>query len=282
MADKDARIAALEAELKALKPRCLYEGYANARDYLEAVLDLPKFWEMEETFCANKTRYDALVTVRCEPNKFTGVPFRHVLLSTPIPPRADGRKIATASLECTFGCPIKEWFKLYETPYLRNCPLYEGDVFLERLREKHTDEELEDLFYSFQSWEKKTWSEIQPTPLQVAERRAGIAEYKLAEAEGRLEELKEFPVIKRQSAMQMVIAITMIARACPEAKFQEIHDMWAEHADQDFGYDPLTCLCACLKPDCPTFEKVYKKGRGFVSRWDTDDEEAEGKPAGDA
>jgi hypothetical protein len=308
---KDGRIAALETELAAAraaaaaqKPRCLYEGYANARDYLEAVLELPKYWEMEEDFCANKTRYDALVTVRCEPSKFTGLPFRHVLLSKPIPPRADGRKIATASLERTYNCPIKEWFKLYETPYLRNCPLYEGDIFLERLREKHTDEELEDLFYSFQGWEKKTYTEAMapPSPLEVAKAELEEAKERAAAAEKKLADAAARPEIRRQSAMQMVIAISMIARTCPDASFQEIHDMWAEHADKDAaeqarkdaadaggaalrswlggwlaaGSPMDSCLCACLEPGCPTFNKVYKKGRGFVDRFVLEqDEETE-------
>lgn len=301
---KDARIVTLEAELAAARaaaPRCLYEGYANARDYLEAVLELPKYWEMEEAFCPNKTRYDALVTVRCEPSKFTGLPFRHVLLSKPIPPRADGRKIATASLERDYLCPIRKWFKMDETPYLRNCPLYEGDIFLEELRAKHTDEELEDLFYSFQGWEKKTYTEAMapPSPLEVAKVELAEAKERAEAAEKKLADAAARPEIRRQSAKQMVIAISLIVRGCPDASFQEIHDMWAEHADKDAaeaaGKDaanaggaalrswlggwlaagsPMdSCLCACLEPGCPTFDKVFVRGRGFVCRYELEDEE---------
>lgn len=268
--EMEGRIKKLEAELKALKPRCLYEGYANARDYLEDVLKLRQFWEWEETFCRNKTSYNATVMVR---KHLPGpLPAVFVELREPIPPRADGRKIATASLERTYGCPINKWFKLGETPFLRNCPLYEGDVFLEELRAKHTDEELEDLFYSFQGWEKKTWSEMQPTPLQVAEAKLADAEQRAERAETTVKRMKENPEIRGQSAMQMVIAISMIARSCPEADFKEIHDLWVAHADEDLGHDLQKSLCDCLEPGCPTFEKVYKKGRGFVSRWDLEED----------
>ena len=101
------------------------------------------------------------------------------------------------------------------------------------------------------------------------------------------------PEIRGQSAMQMVIAVTLIARACPTASFREIHDMWAAHADEDAaeqkrkdmanqggaalaswlgswiaaGAPQDKCLCACLESGCPTFDKVYVRGRGFVDRW---------------
>lgn len=100
------------------------------------------------------------------------------------------------------------------------------------------------------------------------------------------------PEIRGQSAMQMVIAISLIARSCPDAGFQEIHDLWAAHADADnaeqkrkdaanagpqalrsFFADWLSagapqdkCLCACLEPGCPTFDKTYVRGVGFVDR----------------
>lgn len=270
--EMEGRIKELEAELKALKPRCLYEGYANARDYLEDVLDLPSYWELEKSFYADKKRVGVLVPVRCEPNNH-GVAYTYKELETPIPPRADGRKIATASFERTYGCPINNWFKMDETPFLRNCPLYEGDVFLEELRAKHTDEELEDLFYSFQGWEKKTYTEAMkpPSPLEVAEAKLADAEQRAEKAEATVKRMKERPEIRGQSAMQMVIAISMIARSYPEADFNEVHDLWVAHTETDNPRDPLTCLCACLEPGCPTFEKVYKKERGFVSRWDLEE-----------
>jgi hypothetical protein len=122
--------------------------------------------------------------------------------------------------------------------------------------------------------------------LEEAKERAAAAEKKLADAKAR-------PEIRGQSAMQMVIAISLITRACPDASFQEIHDMWAAHAGEDSaeqkrkdaanagggaalaaylgswlsaGSPMDKCLCACLEPGCPTFDKVYVRGRGFVDR----------------
>jgi hypothetical protein len=307
--EMEARIQELEAEVAAAKPRCLYEGYANARDYLEAVLELPKYWEMEETFCRDKRSYNAMVTVR-RPAEEGRLPFFFKELRTSVLPRADGRKIATASLERDFTSPIRRWFNPRETHYLRNCPLYEGDCFLEELRAKHTDEELEDLFYAFQGTEKKTWTEAHapPSPLQAAETRAAVAEERAVEAEKKLAAAQAKPEIKRQSAMQMVIAISLIARACPEAGFQEIRDLWAAHADADAaeaqredaanaggaagraalralmgdwlsaGMPEKKCLCACLEPGCPTFDKVYVRGRGFVDRYTLEEEQEAAKP----
>jgi hypothetical protein len=158
---------------------------------LEAVLELPKYWEMEDVFCPNKSRYNAMVTIR-RPAEEGHHPFFFKELRTPVPPRADGRKIAVGPNPCGWGL-TRSWFNLYETPFLRNCPLYEGDCFLEELRAKHTDEELEDLFYAFQGREKKTWTEAHapPSPLQLAEERAAEAEERAAEAERKLAAAQE-------------------------------------------------------------------------------------------
>ena len=115
------------------------------------------------------------------------------------------------------------------------------------------------------------------------------------------------PEILRQSAMQMVIAISLITRACPDATFQEIHDMWVAHAEADAaeaeaedaanaggagsaalqswfagwatrGFQPKKCICVCMEPGCPTFDLVYKKGRGFVSRYQLAEEEEAARP----
>jgi hypothetical protein len=144
----------------------------------------------------------------------------------------------------------------------------------------------------------------------LAGRRIKTMESRIEELEAELAAAKKReakPEIKRQSAMQMVIAISLITRACPEASFREIRDMWAAHADADAaeqaaedvanaggtgssalrswfadwaenGFAEKKCLCACLKPGCPTFEKVYVRGRGFVDRYTLEAEEEAAKP----
>lgn len=141
----------------------------------------------------------------------------------------------------------------------------------------------------------------------LAGRRIREMEERIAELEREAEERAKRPEIKRQSAMQMVIAISLIARACPEAGFQEIHDLWKEHAEADAaeqgredaanaggagrgalqawfadwaagGFGEKKSLCACMESGCPTFDKVYVRGRGFVDRYRLEEEAEAAKP----
>lgn len=300
----------------------LYAPYTNARDYLYAELKIAEFLEWENGTDPSKRGYNPCITVRREPDGVR-IPAYFMEMRCPVPPRADGRKFAIGNHEDHKD--VRKWLGPTDNtnlPYLRNCPLWEGDIYLEKMRAKHTDEELEDLFVSFWQRDKLTWSEMEAwEKLPQMQERLYEAEEKVAALEAEVAALKkasaleaegaafrkaaaaaataqEKPEILSQSAMQMVIAITLIARACPEAGFQEIHDMWRRHAEADAaevaqekaanadrgalralvgqwmsaGMPDRKCLCACLEPDCPTMEKVYVKGRGFVGRWDVEQE----------
>ncbi len=302
MAAKDRRIRELEAALAAAtagKPRCLYEGYANARDYLEAVLELPAYRDLQRVHCTDLERYDAMVPRRCEADGIR-VPFSFTELRWPVSPRDDGRKISVGFFQD--ARQVRKWFKPDETNYLRNCPVYEGDVLLEKLREKHTDEELEDLFYSLQSWEKKTWTEThaEPTPLEAAEAKLEDAERRLARTERMLEDAERRlasalaePKIRGHTEAELVVTITKIARGMPDATERKVLELWRAHAavvqaeekakaEANAGGEALRSwlgdwlqggmpqqkkLCGCLEWDCPSLSLEWKKGRGFVDPW---------------
>lgn len=288
----------------------LYAPYTNARDYLYAELKIAEFLEWENGTDPSKRGYNPCIAVRHTEGRHPG--FQE--MRRPVPPRADGRKFAVGNHEDHKD--VRKWLGPTDNtnlPYLRNCPLWEGDIYLEKMRAKHTDEELEDLFVSFWQRDKLTWSEMEAWEklpqmqerLYEAEQKVKPLEFEVAALKKAAEAAAKRPEILSQSAMQMVIAITLIARACPEAGFQEIHDMWRRHAEADAaevaqekaanadrgalralvgqwmsaGMPDRKCLCACLEPDCPTMEKVYVKGRGFVSCWDVEQEEQEEGPA---
>jgi hypothetical protein len=275
----------------------MYAPYSNARDYLYAELKIQDFLDWENATDPSKRGYNPCIAVRHTEGRHPG--FQE--MRCPVPPRADGRKFAVGNHE--HHKDVRKWLGPTDNtnlPYLRNCPLWEGDIYLEKLRAKHSDEELEDLFVSFWQRDKLTWSEMEAWEklpqmqerLYEAEQKVKALEFEVAALKKGAEAAAKRPEILSQSAMQMVIAITLIARGCPEADFKEIHDMWKEHAEADKAEveekaraesnpaamqallgswlaadSPLPkCLCACMKPDCPTMEKVYIKGRGFVDR----------------
>ena len=69
--------------------------------------------------------------------------------------------------------------------------------------------------------------------LELAKGNYKIALARCRKLEAAAAEAAARPEIRGQSAMQMVIAITRIARSCPDAGFQEVYDLWAEHAEQE-------------------------------------------------
>lgn len=283
----------------------LYKPYTNARDYLYAELKIQDFLDWENATDPGKRGYNPCIAVRHEPGP-SGMDTSFAEMRRAVPPRADGRKIAVGNHERHEV--VRKWLppgQGEDSPYLRNCPLWEGDIYLERLRAKHTDAELEDLFVSFWQRDKLTWSESTAwNGLPNMEQRLFDAEEKVKVLEAEVAALKKAagkPEILRQSAMQMVIAITLISRGLgPDASFQEIHDAWKEHAEADAaeaaredeanaaggaavgrllgswisaGMPEKKMLCVCLEPGCPTFRKVYKKGRGFVDRYALEQDE---------
>lgn len=188
----------------------LYAPHANARDYLFEALDLKGFYEWESN--VRKDGPLALITVRREPDDTwrRTMPASWAQLRCPVTARADGRKIAVGPYKD--HTHVAEWLAVPEGPdTLLGCPLWDSDYFLNKLRAKHSDAELEDLFHSLGDYQKLTRSEriLWDRAHPAIRERISALEYKVDDAVYELE--KERLVVERLEAALAVAEATLVA-----------------------------------------------------------------------